>query len=164
LHPVLRFMSRLPGLRGLTARAEGLVDSAAVVLRWRPLVALTLLSVVGWGLECVGYWLVLGGFAGVEASLVLCAFLWSIGTLVGALSFLPGGLVAAEGSLTLATLRLAAGATPSIALAATLLGRIATLWYGELVGAIALAILLRRPDVRARMDTPAPTDADSRPP
>jgi uncharacterized protein (TIRG00374 family) len=164
LRPMLRVVSRLPRLRGLASRAEGLVDSAAVVLRWRPIVALTLLSVVGWGLECVGFWLVLGGFAGVEASLVLCAFLWSIGTLVGALSFLPGGLVAAEGSLTLATLRLAAGATPSIALAATLLGRIATLWYGELVGAIALAILLRRRDVRARMDTPTPTDADSRPP
>ena len=164
LHPLLRQLSRLPLLRGLAGRAELLVDSAAVVLRLRPIAILTVLSVLGWGLECIGYWLILGGFPGVVASPVLCAFLWSIGTLVGALSFLPGGLVAAEGSLAIATFRLAAGATQSIALAATLLGRIATLWYGELVGAIALAILLRRPDVRARMDTPAPTEADSPPP
>jgi uncharacterized membrane protein YbhN (UPF0104 family) len=163
MHPVMRMLSRLPGLRGLAARTELLVESAAVVLRPRPVAVLTALSVVGWGLECVGYWLILGGFAGVEASLVLCAFLWSIGTLVGALSFLPGGLVAAEGSLALATLRLAAGATQSIALAATLLGRIATLWYGELVGAVALGLLLRRSDVRARMDTVDGTGADSPP-
>jgi len=167
LHPLLRRMSGLPGLRGIAARAELLVDSAAVVLRLRPIVILGAISVVGWGLECIGYWLILGGFPGVVASPVLCAFLWSIGTLVGALSFLPGGLVAAEGSLALATLRLASGATQSIALSATLLGRIATLWYGELVGAIALAMLLRRPDVRARMqdgpavDTAADPGADS---
>jgi glycosyltransferase 2 family protein len=61
-------------------------------------------------------------------------------------------------------MRLAAGATQSIALAPTLLGRIATLWYGELVGGIALAILLRRPDVRARMDTGEGPRADSPPP
>lgn len=161
LHPLLHFLSRLPGLRGLATRAELLVDSAAVVLRLRPIAVLTVLSVIGWGLECIGFWLILGGFPGVVASPILCTFLWSIGTLVGALSFLPGGLVAAEGSLTLATLRLAAGATQSIALAATLLGRIATLWYGELVGGVALWLLLRRPEVRARMDTSEPAGADS---
>jgi len=149
LRPLLHTMRRWPLVGRLATRGELLVDAAAVVLRLRALVVLSAISVVGWGLECVGFWLVLGGF-GVEASLTQCAFLWSVGTLVGALSFLPGGLIDAEGSLTLATVRLVAGATQSIALAATMLARIATLWFGELVGGIALAVFLRDPEVRRR--------------
>jgi len=156
LHPLLRRMSGLPVVGRFAGRAELLVDSAAVVLRIKPLVVLSALSVVGWGLECLGFWIVLGGFAGVDVSLTLAAFLWATGTLVGALSFLPGGLFAAEGSLALATTRLVVGATAPMALAATMLGRTATLWYGELVGAIALAIFLRNPEVRARAFAAAP--------
>ena len=76
-------MSAWPVIGGVAARGELLVDAAAVVLRLRALLVLAALSVVGWGLECVGYWLILGGF-GLDASLPLCAFLWSVGTLVGA--------------------------------------------------------------------------------
>lgn len=156
LHPLLRRLGGLPGIGRIAARAELLVEAAAVVLRLRPIVVLGALSVVGWGLECVGFWLIVGGFAGTEASLTLCAFLWSIGTLVGALSFLPGGLVAAEGSLAVATAKLVAGATAPMALAATILGRVATLWYGELVGGVALAVFLRNREVRARAFADAP--------
>lgn len=150
LRGTLRLIARVPGLRGLTERAAPLVDSSAAILDIRPLAALTVLSIAGWGLECVGFWLIVQGFAGVEATLPLCAFLWSAGTLVGALSFLPGGLGATEGSLMYATMRLVAGATQPIAMAAALLGRLATLWYGELVGGIALAVFLRDPAVRQR--------------
>lgn len=158
LHPLLRRLAGLPLVGGLAARAELLVDSAAVVLRLRALLTLTAISVVGWGLECIGYWFVLGGFAGVTTDPITCAFLWSMGTLVGALSFLPGGLIAAEGSLALATARLVVGATQPVAIAATLLGRIATLWYGEIVGGIALAVFLRDPNLRARAFAATPGD------
>ncbi len=154
--PLLRRAAGWPIVGRFAGRAELLVDSAAVVLRLRPLAVLSALSVVGWGLECVGFWLILGGFAGTQASLPLAAFLWATGTLVGALSFLPGGLFAAEGSLALATTRLVVGATAPMALASTILGRTATLWYGELVGAVALAIFLRNPELRARAFAAAP--------
>lgn len=150
LSATLGLLGKIPGLRALTERAAPLVDSSAAILDLRPLAALTVLSVVGWGLECIGFWLILSGFAGVDASLPLCAFLWAAGTLVGAVSFLPGGLGATEGSLLYATARLVAGATQPIAMAASLLGRLATLWYGELVGGIALAVFLRDPALRER--------------
>lgn len=149
LHAVLRFCGRIPGLRRLSARAEPLVESTAVLLHIRVIVILSLISVVGWGFECIGFWLIISGF-GIEAPLSLCTFLWSAGTLVGALSFLPGGLGATEGSLVVAAQRLLVGVTEPIALAATLLGRLATLWFGELVGGIALAVFLRDKTVRAR--------------
>jgi uncharacterized protein (TIRG00374 family) len=150
LHGTLQLATRLPLVGRFAARADGLVESTAVLLRLRVLVILSLLSVAGWGLECVGYWLIVSGFAGVDASLATCTLLWAAGTLIGALSFLPGGLFATEGSLVFATGRLVAGVTQPIALAGALLGRIATLWFGEIVGGLALAIFLRDPALRAR--------------
>lgn len=158
--PLLRRAARLPVVGRFAARAELLVDSAAVVLRLGPLAILSGISIVGWGLECVGFWLVLNGFTGVDASPSTAAFLWCTSTLVGALSFLPGGLFAAEGSLALATVRWVAGATTQIALAATMLGRAATLWYGELVGGVALAVFLRDPALRARAFAAEPEHAE----
>jgi glycosyltransferase 2 family protein len=158
LSAVLDLVARIPRLAGIVARARPLVDSSATLLRLRPLLVLTLLSVIGWGLECVGFWLVLGGFSGVAPLLPMCAFLWAMSTLVGALSFLPGGLLATEGSLTLAAMRLVP-TSESIALAATLLARTATLWFGEIVGGVALAVFLRDPKVRAEALAVDPTGA-----
>ncbi len=149
LRRCLELGHKLPVVGRFVAKAEGLVESTTTLLRLRYLLVLSMLSVLGWGLECVGYWLIVDGFAEVDASLATCTFLWSAGTLVGALSFLPGGLGATEGSLVVATQRLVQGVTQPVALAATLLGRIATLWFGEIVGGIALALFLRDPSIRA---------------
>jgi hypothetical protein len=147
---LLDVAERIPKIGGFARRGRGLIDSSATLLRAGPLCWLTLLSVVGWGLECVGFWLILDGFVGIDASLPLCAFLWSMGTIVGALSLLPGGLLATEGSLVFAITHLVVAATQPIAVAASLLGRIATLWFGELVGGVALAFFLRDPALRQR--------------
>jgi glycosyltransferase 2 family protein len=152
---LIRLLARLPGLARIGARAEALVDSSAALLRLRPLLALSLISVVGWGLECVGYWLIVRGLVGAEASLALCTFLWSTTTLIGALSFLPGGLGATEGSLAVLVARLAGGVSQAAALATTLLIRACTLWYGELVGGLALAVLVRRSARAPQTDPPA---------
>jgi len=141
---LLHLLARLPGLSKLSVRAEALVHSSAALLRLRPLIILSAISVVGWGLECVGYWLIVRGLVGADASLALCTFLWSTTTLIGALSFLPGGLGATEGSLAVLVARLATGVSQPAALGTTLLIRACTLWYGELVGGIALAVVVRR--------------------
>jgi len=155
---LLALLARLPGLARLSARAEALVDSSAALLRLRRLLLLSLISVLGWGLECVGYWLILRGLVGAEASLALCTFLWSTTTLIGALSFLPGGLGATEGSLAVLVARLASGVSQAAALATTLLIRACTLWYGELVGGLALAVLVRRGSHAVPHAPPAPPD------
>lgn len=154
---ILTWCERLPVIGGLAARAHGLVDSSAVLLELRQITVLSAISVVGWGLECVGYWLIINAFPGVEAGLLLCAFLWSATTLAGALSFLPGGLGATEGLLGLLVSRFAIGVTSPIAVASTLLIRLCTLWYGELVGALALLSFMRDPQLRA-----AARDAEAR--
>ena len=165
---LLRACATLPVVGGLAKRAEGLVESSATLLELRYVLVLSAISVVGWGLECVGYWLILRGFPGVDASLRLCVFLWSATTLVGALSFLPGGLGATEGSLGVLVGRFAVGVSSSVAVASTLLIRLVTLWYGELVGALALVSFMRDPRLRAAArdanpDSASPSDPPSDP-
>lgn len=137
-------------LRRTLDKVRTMIDSAAILLHWRRLAILTAVSVVGWGLECWGYFFILNGFSGVDAGLRQSAFLWSSTTLIGAISFLPGGLGATEYSLGLFAQKMVDGLTPAIAVTSTLLIRGATLWYGELVGAICLFILLRDPRTRSR--------------
>ncbi len=147
-HGLLDILERLPMVGRLAAKARGLVDSSAELMKARVLIVLSLLSVVGWGLECIGYYVILHGFFGVSASLAVCTFLWAVTTLIGALSFLPGGLGATEGSLALLIAELAVGVSPEIALASTMLIRACTLWYGELVGGITLGMVIRHPRFR----------------
>lgn len=155
-HALLSLLARVPLIGRPFLKAGAMVESAARLVGLRPLVVLSLISVAGWGMECVGYWLILHGFAGVDASLALCTFLWATTTLIGALSFLPGGLGATEASLGVLVGRLAVGVNQPIALASTLLIRGATLWWGEVVGAAALALFMRDPTVRERARAAAP--------
>lgn len=157
LHRLLDLiLARLSGKpRDLLQKARSMIDSAAQLLALPRLLALTVLSVVGWGLECVGYAVILEGFPEIVAPLLESAFLWSSTTLIGALSFLPGGLGATEYSLGVLAKELIPGVTAGIAMASTLLIRGATLWFGEVVGALCLAILMRDPRVR----NPPPQDS-----
>jgi glycosyltransferase 2 family protein len=161
---ILDGVGRIPKLAKLADQARELIASSAALLKLPRLGLLSAISVLGWGLECVGYWLILNAFPGVEASLRLCVFLWSATTLLGALSFLPGGLGATEGSLGLLVARFALGVSSSVALASTLLIRLCTLWYGELVGAVALLTFMREPQLRAAAREAAPDLSNSAPP
>lgn len=160
LHACLEFASRLPLVGKVAHKLEPLIESTAIVLRLRGLVLLSGLSIVGWGLECVGYWVIINGFVGVDASLIACTFLWAAGTLVGALSFLPGGLGATEGVLLVASQQLLHGVTQPVAAAASLLARIATLWFAEILGGIALGLFLRNPILRDKAMHSAPDDTN----
>ncbi len=145
---LLDLVANWPLIGKIAQAAHGAVDASAVLMRLRNLLLLTALSVLGWGLECVGFYFILDGFVGVEASLRLCTFAWAATTIVGALSFLPGGLGATELSLGALVPRIAAGATASVAVAATMLIRVCTLWFGVIVGGLFLAAFMRNPKVR----------------
>ena len=148
------------GLEGVASRAEKIVDSSSVLLQIRPLLLLSAISVLGWGLECLGYYWILKGFAGVDAEPLVCLFLWSSTTLIGAVSFLPGGLGATEGSLAVLVTRMVGGVTTPIALASTLLIRACTLWFAVLIGGVSLAIFLRFPAIHSAGREPPTADPE----
>lgn len=151
-----------PGSR-LTFRAAGIllrgkipvaasVESAALVRRLlsgRPLVVGLALGLLAWFAEAAGLWLVVRGFPGGDLGIGPATFIYAVGTLAGALSFLPGGLIATEATLAVLLARgafplLDASAGQVAAVASTLLIRIATLWFAVLVGVIGLIWVGRR--------------------
>ncbi|MEE9386047.1 MAG: lysylphosphatidylglycerol synthase transmembrane domain-containing protein [Nannocystaceae bacterium] len=146
----LGVLARIPWVGSVFTRAQSMVFSSAALMTLPRLSALTALSVVGWGLECLGFWWILSGFADATIRVMAAAFLWSTTTLIGAVSFLPGGLGATEISLDVLLPSLSSGVTGPIAAAAILLARGCTLWFGELVGIVALGGLLRDPAMRDR--------------
>ena len=127
----------LPVVGGYAEGIESFYEGAYALFRPRPLLVATAISLLAWGLEGVALWLVLESLAG-GASVVEGVFVFGLGSVVGALSLLPGGLAATEASMV-GTL-LALGFSSSIAAAATLVIRVGTLWYGALVGVFVFGL------------------------
>jgi len=135
----VRVSARLPGIRRVSSRLEEARAAMQALMGGRILFATLGLSLVAWGLEAVGTWLILDGLPGVDATLGEATFIYAFSTVAGALTMLPGGLIATEGSM-IALLELTGGLATSseVATAATLLVRFATLWFGVALGAVAL--------------------------
>ena len=104
----------------------------------------TALSVVGWGLECVAFYLVIGGFPEGAPVLLAAAFLYALTTILGAVSFLPGGLGVTDGSMAALLVTMGMLPTESVAVAATCIIRFATLWFAVLVGFVAYLVFRRK--------------------
>lgn len=110
------------------------------------------IGVVSWSGEVVAFVLVMMGL-GVPFSwllVVICAFILSAATLIGSVTLLPGGLGTTDASITgmlqfLVPAYLAGVAmSQDTAVAATLLIRFATLWFGVGLGLVALTVMQRR--------------------
>lgn len=121
----------LPLVGDRVATLESFYEGAYALFRPVPLAVATGASLVAWGLEGLALWLVLEGL-GANATPALGLFVFGLGSVVGAVSMLPGGLAAAEASMV--GLLVATGFPRSIAVAGTLVIRIGTLWYGALLG------------------------------
>ncbi|MDX9999729.1 MAG: lysylphosphatidylglycerol synthase transmembrane domain-containing protein [Polyangia bacterium] len=143
----IHLVARLPLGRRIAPRLAELGEPLHLLLRPIPLLATSLFSAVAWLGECLGFYLVLEGLPGVDSPLPLAIFIYSATTVLGALSFLPGGLGVTEGSMTLLLLRSASGLGRSGAVAATVLIRLCTLWFGVVLGFAALGIIRLRSGV-----------------
>lgn len=116
----------------------------AALLRPRVMAVAMLLAIVGWGLEGVALWTLLHGFGHQAPPFGAALFVYGSTTLLGAVSFLPGGLGVTELALGLMLTRLGLASGAAEAAAITYLIRFATLWFGVAVGLVALARFRRR--------------------
>ena len=152
---LLASAGRLPIVGRFTTQIDEMSESNYLLMDPVGVVLMTLLSVAAWGTQVVAFYLVLIGLdvhAGAD-TFARASFILPISTLAAALLLLPGGLGVAETGITsLSESLLDLGR--STASAATLIIRIATLWFAVLLGLIALAIVLRR--------TPAPVPEETR--
>ena len=141
---VIASLPKLPGPLGrvggrIAAKMSEAFSRLRTITEPKHLVVPTLLSVVGWGLEGVGLWLILSGFS-EHPPLPVTVFCYATATLAGAIVPVPGGLGVTDGLLEEQMASLG-GVPAATATSAMLLARFATLWFAVIVGFIALAIL-----------------------
>lgn len=134
------WLERLPVLGPRVPRLEEIYGSLRSLLSPNLLLLALVLSVVAWGAEGLGFFLVVREYA-PGAGLLPSIFNYTGSTFLGALSMLPGGLGAAEGAL--AALLHSQGLDTADAGSVTLLIRGATLWFAVLLGLFALPFVLR---------------------
>ena len=143
-HALVELVTRPAKLRKLRDPLHETVTGLATLCRPAPLAVATLIAVPAWGCECLGFALITNAFPGAHVDLGLATVIYAGTTIAGALSFLPGGLGVTEGAMTLALVGGASKLDASTALAATLLTRLATLWFAVFLGIMLLAVARRR--------------------
>lgn len=119
-----------------------------ILIAFRSCFALTTLSygaflgVIAWGAEALAFYYILH-LLGVDVSLYSAIFIYAFSVLVGAITFLPGGLGGVE--VTMVQLLVLNHATRADAVVATIIIRLATLWFSVLLGLLALPLIKKPP-------------------
>ena len=126
-------------------RLHDAYESIYRLVRPGPLTVATIWSTLAWFCECLGFWITISAFTD-DPNLMAASFIYALGTIVGVVS--PGGLGVTEGSmlgmLQTKALMGAARLGKADAGAATLIIRIATLWFAVFVGAVVLILFQGR--------------------
>jgi uncharacterized protein (TIRG00374 family) len=138
---IIRFALKINFLKKHVQKFQNIYDSSSTLLSVFPLISMTALSAFSWGLEGLGYYLVISNFNS-GFNLIWSLFSYSFATIVGAISMLPGGLGVTEGSLTFMSVQ--QGLSQNDATAATFIIRVVTLWFAVLIGAIGLMVYQKR--------------------
>jgi uncharacterized protein (TIRG00374 family) len=141
---IIDLVTRPAFLRRFRDRLIEVYDGIAALCRPLRLAGATTIGGAGWLCECVGFALIVHGFPGASIDVGLAMLIYAVTTIVGALSFLPGGLGVTEGAMTLLLVQSAHGLDTPTAIAASVLTRIATLWFGVLLGLAAMTWVRRR--------------------
>ena len=117
-------------------------DDVIVTLHYNVFLSALLLGMIGWSCEGVGFYLIAQNL-GIEISFGAAVFIYTTSSLLGAVSFLPGGLGVMEGSMEvfLAQFLIISAASAG---ALIILTRIATLWFGIALGLIFLLIVTKK--------------------
>lgn len=141
---ILKFLERIKFLAPFMRALERFYETSFVLVRWKNIGIAVFLGIIAWGAESVGLFLVLKGL-GIETNLrVLFTtfFIFCFSGIVGFATLLPGGLGVSEGTTT-GLLMLLVSLQRSTAVAATLLIRTMTLWFGVAIGMTALFNVIR---------------------
>ena len=138
---LLNQLEKITFLKKYLTNIHAAYESSYRLLKPVPLVSMTFISLLAWGFECVGYYLILKNF-NVNLGLLWASFSYGFSTIIGAVSMLPGGLGITEGSLTF--LLIQKNIPKDIAVTTTFIVRVVTLWFAVLVGIISVIFYQKR--------------------
>lgn len=128
---------KMPLISHLMQQVHEFYEGSFALFRPTSIFLAVTLGTISWLAEGIGFYFIMLGL-GLQPGSELVAtaiFVLSFSTVIGAASAMPGGLGAAEGTIAV-LLPLILGVQPAVAASATLLIRLATLWFGVALGII----------------------------
>jgi uncharacterized protein (TIRG00374 family) len=135
-----KFMGKMPYVKKYSNSFTSIYKSCRVLMSFRSLSVTTVISIVSWFFECLALYILLTSL-GVNITILQATFIFSFSSIFGSVLVLPGGMGAAEGSFMV--LLILVGVSVTLASLATIIIRIFTLFFGVLLGAMALVITNR---------------------
>jgi glycosyltransferase 2 family protein len=160
-HACIDLVTRPARLRRLRGPVLAMYDDLAKMCRPGLLASATAIAIPAWMCECVGFGWILHSFPATSVPMGMAVMIYALTTIAGALSFLPGGLGVTEGAMTLMLVKSGGHITTGTAVAATLLTRFATLWFGVAVGLLFMMAARHRIARLAAQRSSAPTASDA---
>ena len=155
---LLGFGEHIPFIKKIMGGIREFYEGSFILFRPGTALLAVVMGMVSWLGEGIGFYLILIGLGETPGFqlMALAVFVLSFSTVIGAASAMPGGLGAAETSIT-GLLILIIGDKVAVASTATLLIRLATLWFGVGLGlftwSISPALLGIKKDTDFQVDT-----------
>ncbi len=134
----LDLVERLPWLGNHRAAFDAAYASMRELVRPIPLVVTTLMSTLSWSMEAAAFHFIIEALDPLRLEATVSSFVFAMTTILGAVSFLPGGLGVTEGTMVGALLLFGVFEAEAKAVSATYLIRLATLWFGVALGVLGL--------------------------
>jgi len=138
---IIKLLKKLPFLKRVGNQIDMFYNSSFELFNIKSVILSVGIGVISWGFEGLVIFLTLQAF-GSSISILSSLFIVSFSSVVGALSMLPGGLLATEGSIL--GLLLMMRVPREIASATTIVTRFSTLWLGVGIGIAGLFAVQRR--------------------
>ncbi|MEW9125111.1 MAG: lysylphosphatidylglycerol synthase transmembrane domain-containing protein [Thermotaleaceae bacterium] len=135
VHGSLRRLGKIPFFARFGRFMENFYDKTYIIFQLKPLVFSIIIGVISWFFEGLVIYLTVRAMA-IPFSLLASVFVVSFSTIVGAVSMMPGGLFAAEGSII--GLLVMMDLPKDVAVATTIITRFSTLWLGVGIGLLGL--------------------------
>jgi len=132
---VVWFLGKLPLMAKRSKWLLEMHENVKRLMSPRLMLIAVLISCIAWFSECLVLYFALLACK-FQASCLQATFIYALSTLAGALSFLPGGLVATEGSMTGLLLLFDLGRNQAVLV--TFIVRLCTLWLAVFLGMIFL--------------------------
>ncbi len=147
VRPLLKLGEKVPVVSKVVPMLTEAYESTRRLLSPALLLATTALSVLSWGMEALAFVLIVRGFEGtgvpIDIDMAGGTFAYAITTIIGAVSFLPGGLGVTEAGMITVLQTFGMVGDEAVASAATILTRLATLWWAVVCGVVAFFIFQR---------------------
>ncbi len=138
---IFSYAERMPFIKRYSHKLYNLYESSYLMFRFKPLILMIMLSLFSWCFELIAVFIILHIF-NPDITFFASSFIFAFSTVFGAVTMLPGGLGATEGSLTFLIMRY--GFAKESAIASTLIIRVVTLWFAVLLGMISLYLFQKK--------------------